>query len=75
VAGRNFELDAYWPEQRLAVEYDSWEFHGDRVSFRDVRIRDRVLATAGIRTVRATAFDLGVGAAAFAGDLLTLLGL
>jgi hypothetical protein len=72
VAGRTYELDAYWPDQRLAVEYDSWEFHGDRVSFRDDRIRDRVLATAGVRTVRATAFDLGPGSAAFAADLIRL---
>ena len=39
VAGRTYELDAYWPDQRLAVEYDSWEFHSNLVSFREDRIR------------------------------------
>jgi hypothetical protein len=75
VAGRTFELDAYWPEQRLALEYDSFEFHGGRASFRDDRIRDRILATIGVRTVRATSFDLSGGANALAADLKLLLGL
>ena len=63
------------PEQRLAVEYDSWEHHGGRTAFRDDRIRDRALTLAGVRVVRLTAFDLGPGAAACAADLRGLLGL
>jgi hypothetical protein len=72
VEGRTFELDAFWPAELLCVEYDSWEFHGNRASFRNDRIRDRVLATAGVRTVRATAYDLGAGAEAFAADIRRL---
>jgi hypothetical protein len=75
VAGRTYELDAFWPEQRLAVEYDSWEHHSGRTAFRDDRIRDRALTLAGVRVVRLTAFDLGPGAAACAADLRGLLGL
>lgn len=28
-----YELDAYWPDARLAVELDSWEFHQGRGAF------------------------------------------
>jgi hypothetical protein len=72
VRDRQFELDAFWPDARLALEYDSWEFHSGRTAFREDRIRDRILATAGIHVVRATAHDLGAGADAFAADLMRL---
>lgn len=72
VGDRRFELDGYWPDARLGLEYDSWEYHGNRASFRADRIRDRILATAGIQIVRVTAFDLGPGADAFAADLKSL---
>lgn len=54
-------MDGCWPELRLALELDSWEYLGDRLSFREDRIRDRRLSRAGIRVIRVTDFDLGEG--------------
>ncbi len=70
--GRDYELDAFWPDLMLALEFDSWEFHSGRQAFREDRIRDRALTRAGVRTVRITAYDLTTGAAALASDLLAL---
>ena len=47
-------VDAYWPRQRLIVELDSWEFHGDRSAFERDRERDSTLQAAGYRVVRIT---------------------
>ena len=52
VAG--FELDAYWPELRFAVELDTYEFHGDRRAFEVDRIRQEDLKLAGIEMTRIT---------------------
>lgn len=71
--GRTYELDAFWPRLMLALEFDSWEFHGGRQAFREDRIRDRVLTRAGVRTIRVTAYDFGAGAAAFAADLKAIV--
>jgi hypothetical protein len=49
-----FLVDAFWPAQRLVVELDSWEFHGDRGAFERDRERDAVLQAAGYRVVRIT---------------------
>ncbi len=49
-----YELDALWREQRLVVEFDSWEFHGHREAFERDRIRDADLQAAGYRVIRAT---------------------
>jgi len=49
-----FEVDAHWPEARLIVEVDSWQFHADRRAFEVDRERDAVLQTAGWRVVRVT---------------------
>ena len=35
-----YELDALWREHRLAVELDSYRFHGARVPFESDRVRD-----------------------------------
>lgn len=48
------EVDAYWPHRRLAVEMDSWEFHGHRAAFERDRKRDAALQAAGHRVVRLT---------------------
>jgi very-short-patch-repair endonuclease len=50
-----YELDAYWPEQRIAIEVDDWDSHRTREAFESDRARDRRLAAAGIRVVRVTA--------------------
>ncbi|MGA9858531.1 MAG: type IV toxin-antitoxin system AbiEi family antitoxin domain-containing protein [Solirubrobacteraceae bacterium] len=52
VAG--YEVDAMFVEQRVIVELDGWEFHGDRASFEDNRDRDADTLAAGWRTVRIT---------------------
>jgi hypothetical protein len=55
-----YEVDAHWPEARLVVEVDSWEFHADRRAFEVDRERDAILQAAGWRVVRVT--DRGLGA-------------
>ena len=49
-----FELDAYWPEQRFAVELDAFETHGTRAAFERDRLRQEDLKLAGIEMIRVT---------------------
>jgi hypothetical protein len=49
-----FELDAYWPEQRFAVELDMFETHGSRAAFERDRLRQEELKLAGIEMIRVT---------------------
>lgn len=49
-----FEVDCVWPDERLVVELDGYEFHRGRMAFdRDAR-RDFVLKKAGYRVTRVT---------------------
>jgi len=59
-----YEVDAHWPDARLIVELDGWEFHSDRQSFEKDRERDAVLQSAGWRVVRVTDRQLGAPTAA-----------
>jgi len=52
VAGH--EVDALFPEEKVIVELDSWEFHQDRGSFETDRDRDADTLAAGHLTVRMT---------------------
>jgi hypothetical protein len=52
VAG--FELDAYWEAERFAVELDTYEFHGGRISFEQDRLRREDLKLAGIEITQVT---------------------
>jgi len=52
--GEGFELDAYWPERRFAVELDVFETHGTRAAFERDRKRQEDLLLAGIQTTRIT---------------------
>ncbi|HYH89217.1 MAG TPA: DUF559 domain-containing protein [Solirubrobacteraceae bacterium] len=52
------EVDAAWPDRRLSVELDSYEFHGTRQAFENDRRRDRRLTAAGWRVMRVTWRDL-----------------
>jgi very-short-patch-repair endonuclease len=52
VAGH--EADIFFPEHKLVVELDSWEYHSDRAQFESDRDRDPDLLAAGIATVRLT---------------------
>jgi very-short-patch-repair endonuclease len=48
------EVDVLWPEARLVVELDSWEFHAHRAAFEKDRDRDTDHLLAGYRTIRVT---------------------
>lgn len=52
VAG--FELDAYWPNLRFAVELDLFETHGSRAAFERDRLRQEELKLLGIEMIRVT---------------------
>ena len=49
-----YELDAYWPAERFAVELDVFETHGTRAAFERDRLRQEELALAGIEMIRVT---------------------
>ena len=49
-----YVVDVYFPEQRLIVELDGWDFHKDRRAFETDRERDAHQLAYGIRTVRIT---------------------
>jgi very-short-patch-repair endonuclease len=49
-----FLVDFLWPEQRLVVEVDGYEFHQDRAAFERDRRRDQILTAAGYRVIRVT---------------------
>jgi very-short-patch-repair endonuclease len=50
----DFEIDAVWRAQRIAVELDGWQDHGTRRAFETDRERDALLAANGWRVVRFT---------------------
>ena len=68
VAG--FEVDVYWPQARLALEFDGAETHLTRHAFHADRRRDRALAVEGVQTLRVTWPDL---AAPLAQQVLAIL--
>jgi predicted transcriptional regulator of viral defense system len=47
-------LDALFPEERVIVELDGWEFHKDKIAFEDDRERDAEMLAHGYVTVRMT---------------------
>jgi very-short-patch-repair endonuclease len=49
-----FLVDFVWPDSRLIVEVDGYEFHRDRASFESDRTRDAELALQGYRVLRFT---------------------
>ncbi|HEY5334361.1 MAG TPA: hypothetical protein VIJ21_12515 [Solirubrobacterales bacterium] len=53
-AVEGYELDAYWPEERFAVELDLFETHGTRASFEEDRLRQENLKLAGVEMIRVT---------------------
>jgi hypothetical protein len=62
-------IDFYWPEQGLAVETDSWEYHRGSVAFEDDHERDLALRGHGIVTRRYTAEQLEAAPDAVIADL------
>ncbi len=48
-------MDAYWPEHKLVIELDSWEFHGKaRKPFEDDRAKSNKLQLGNYRILRVT---------------------
>lgn len=68
------EVDALWPEAKLVVELDSWEYHGHRAAFERDRARDPKLLIAGYRTVRVTHRRLDREPSQLAAEIRQLLG-
>ena len=57
VAGH--EVDALFPDEKVIVELDSWEFHGKaRKPFEDDRAKSNALQLAGYRVIRVTSWML-----------------
>jgi very-short-patch-repair endonuclease len=67
------EVDVLWPDAKLVVELDSWEFHGHRAAFERDRARDPKLLLAGYRTVRVTHRRLDDEAAILAEEIQQLM--
>jgi Transcriptional regulator, AbiEi antitoxin len=68
-----YELDAYWPELRFAIELDTYEYHGDEISFEKDRLRQEELKLMGIELVRITGRRLDREPTAVAARLARLL--
>ena len=68
------EVDAYWPDHRLVIEMDSWEFHSHRAAFEQDRARDAAMQAAGYRVIRLTHRQLETETLRIATQLHTLLG-
>jgi very-short-patch-repair endonuclease len=52
VAG--WEVDAFWPGEKLVVEVDGFAYHGNRAAFERDRRKDAALVAAGYRVIRIT---------------------
>jgi hypothetical protein len=68
-------IDFYWPERRLAVETDSWDYHRGSVAFETDHERDLALRAHGIATRRYTGEQLEAASDAVLADLRQALGL
>ncbi len=71
VLGR--EVDAFWPDRKLMVEGDSWQFHSHRAAFERDRERDTAMQVAGYRVIRLTDRRLTREPARVADELRRLL--
>jgi hypothetical protein len=71
VAG--LRVDFFWPDQRLAVETDSWTYHRGSVAFEDDHARELALRARGITTRRYTGDQLEAAPHAVAADLREVL--
>lgn len=54
VGGRRFRIDVAYPEQRVAIEGDGFEFHTDHDVFELDRVRQNALVLEGWRVLRFT---------------------
>lgn len=70
-----YVVDCLWRNQRVAVELDSWAYHGDRESFEADRRRDARIQRAGHRIIRVTKRRIDLEADHLEDELRALLGL
>ncbi|HEV2790059.1 MAG TPA: hypothetical protein VGV69_02010 [Solirubrobacterales bacterium] len=68
-----YELDAYWPKLRFAVELDLFETHGTRAAFERDRLRQEGLKLIGVEMIRVTEPRLRREPEAVIRNLATLL--
>ena len=68
-----YEVDFLWRPERLAVELDSYAYHGDRPTFTSDRARDRYLKVRGIEVARVSDDELDQTPADVAVSLRALL--
>lgn len=68
------EVDCFWPDQKLMVEADSFEFHAHRSAFERDRERDAEMQVAGYHVMRLTHRRLEREPAKVAAQLRHLLG-
>ena len=67
------EVDAYWEQERFAVEIDSYATHGTKAAFERDPLRIEELKLAGIDAIRITARRLEREPDTVAASLVTLL--
>jgi hypothetical protein len=70
-----WEIDCYWPEQRLAVELDGRPYHIVAREIERDRLKDAKLLKIGIRVLRITDSRFEYDPLGALGDLLAALGL
>jgi Transcriptional regulator, AbiEi antitoxin len=68
-----YEVDAYWPAERFAVELDTYDYHGGHSAFENDRMRQEDLKLAGIEMTRITGLRIEKGPKAVANRLRRLL--
>lgn len=73
VAGRFYEVDCLWAEQRLIVELDGRAVHGTEMAFERDRRKDRLLIAEGWRVTRVTWRQLRDEPSAVLADLQLML--
>lgn len=70
-----WEIDCYWPEQRLAVELDGRPYHIVAKEIERDRLKDAKLLNIGIRVLRITDSRFELDPLGALGDVLAALGL
>jgi hypothetical protein len=69
-----YEVDAFWPRQKLIVEADGWSFHRHWAAFERDRTRDAAMQAEGYRVIRLTHRRLEREPKTVAKELRRLLG-
>ena len=54
IGNRHYRIDLAYPEHKIAIEIDGWEYHRSRSAFEDDRNRANDLVVAGWHVLRFT---------------------